>query len=62
MIERREQLGLALEARQAIGIAGDLGRKNLQRRVTLQLRVAGPVNFSHSPGADQREDFVRAQP
>ena len=39
MIQRGEDFGLTLEARQTIGIAGQRGREHFDRHVTFQLRV-----------------------
>ena len=61
MIERREQLRFALEARHAVGVRRERRRQDLQRDVAIQLRVARAIHFAHSPGAEGREDFVGAE-
>ena len=59
MIERRECFGLALEPRKAFGVGSkDLGQ-NLERDVTIEAAVAGPVHFAHSTRAQRRDDLVR---
>jgi hypothetical protein len=47
MIERRERSGLALEARQAIGIARECLGQHPQRDVTTELRVVRPIHLPH---------------
>ena len=59
MIQRREHLRFALEARQAIGIEREQFGQDLQRNVTIQLRVARAVHLAHGAGAEQRDDLVR---
>ena len=58
MVERSERLRLAREPRQAIGVARERVREDLQRDVAIELRVAGAVDLSHAAFADQRGDFV----
>ncbi len=48
VIQRRKRLGLASEARDAIGIVLHEGREDLQRDVTLQLRIARTIHLTHS--------------
>jgi hypothetical protein len=61
MVERREELRLALEALQAVGIGGPYGRQDLDRDVTAQRRVARPVDLAHASGAECRENLVRSE-
>ena len=51
MIERRQRLRFPLEARQSIRIRCEQFRQNLQRNITLQLRVERAINFAHSTRA-----------
>jgi len=60
MVERGERLGFALEPHEAIGIVGKRLRKNLQRDITRELRVPGPVHFAHTARAERGSDFVGA--
>src|SRR5687767_6289229 len=60
MTERGEDLRLALEARQAVGIERERVRDDLERHVAVQPRVARPVNLAHAAGAERADDFVRA--
>ena len=61
MIERGQQLGLALEARHPLRVFRKGSRQNLQRHITFQLRVLGPVNLAHAAYAERSENFVRAK-
>ena len=58
VIQRREGLGLAREARQAIGIAGEGVRKDLQRDVAIEPRVTGPEHLAHAAFPNAADDFV----
>ena len=54
MVERREDLRFALEAREPIGIvANDVGQ-DLDRDVAFQLRVARAIHLAHAAGAERR--------
>ena len=46
VIERREEVRLAREPRQAIGIARERVREDLQRDVAMQPRVVRPIDFA----------------
>src|SRR5437016_4716267 len=58
MIERRRRARLLLEPPQRLG-TGHIGRKNLQRDVAIEFRVARAIDLSHAPGADRRENAIR---
>ena len=58
MIQRRQDLGFALEAGQPFGVAGHLGRENLQRDLAFEVGIGRPVNLAHPAGAQQAGDFV----
>ena len=61
MIQRGERLGLALEARESIGVACEGLWQDLDRDITIELGVARPVYLAHSAFADLRGDFVDAE-
>ena len=61
MIERRQQLRLALEARHALGIIGQRRGQQLQRDVAAERGIAGAIDLAHAAGAEQRDDLVRAE-
>ena len=58
MVEGGEEMGLALEAGEALGVAGDLGRKRLDGDLAAELRVGGAVDLPHPP---RSQDLVGAQ-
>jgi hypothetical protein len=58
MRERGDGLGLALEARERVGVGGQLRGEDLDGDVAVELRVAGAVDLAHPAGAERREDFV----
>jgi hypothetical protein len=61
MIERSQRARLALETRKPIGIRGNRVGQHLDGDVTMQVRVARPEDFAHSPRTERREDFVGAK-
>ena len=61
VVQRRQDLGLATKARQAIGIRGHRRRENLDRDGALQAAVRGLVNLAHAAGADLANHFVGAE-
>ena len=58
MIQRRENFRFSLEPSQALFVPRELFRKNFDRHVSSQLRIACTVDFSHSAPADRLEDLV----
>ena len=61
MIQRRQDLGLTLKARQSVGISGERGRQNLDGDLTFQSRVGRAIHLAHAAFADRRGDFVDAE-
>jgi hypothetical protein len=61
MIERREDLCLTLEAREAIRIEREGLRQDLQRDVAIQFRIARAIDLTHAAGPERRLDFIRAE-
>ena len=61
MIQRRQSLRFALEAREAVGVVRERLRQDLDRDVAIQLRVASPIDLSHPAFADRRSDVVDAE-
>src|SRR5438128_1709671 len=61
MIERCEDLCLTREPCNAIAIARDVSRKNLDRDLTPKLRVAGAIDLAHAAGAQGGDDLIRAE-
>src|SRR5690242_17597434 len=63
MVDGGQELGLAAEAREAGGVAGDRIRENLDRHVPPELGVAGAVDNAHAAGAEPFLDpVVRQRP
>ena len=58
VVERREDLGFAPEAREPIGISGHRLGQDLDRHVALQVGVGGAVDLTHSASAELGEDLV----
>jgi hypothetical protein len=50
-----------LEAREAVDIRRELGRKHLDRDVTMQPCVACAIDLAHAASAERRQDFVRPE-
>ena len=57
MVQRRQHLGFALEARQALGIGGERRRQDLDRHLALEPRVGGAIDLAHTAGAERRDDL-----
>jgi hypothetical protein len=60
MIEQRKDFGFSTKPREAIRITRHGPRQNLDRDVTLQLRVGRAVDFSHPAGTERAGDLERA--
>jgi hypothetical protein len=58
MIERRQDPRFAREAREALGIAREHARQNLDRDVATELRIARAVDLAHPTGTEARDDPV----
>ena len=58
MVQRREHLGFALEARQPIRRRARSLGQDLDRDVAIQLRVARPEDLAHAAFADAGDNFV----
>src|SRR5207342_345298 len=60
MIERGQDLRLALEPRGALRVPGDQIGQDFDRDRSVQAGVAGLVNLAHAAGANCRDNFVGA--
>jgi len=58
MIERRQQLRLALEAREPVAVGGERLRQQLEGHLAPELRVGGAVDLAHPTRADRGADPV----
>jgi hypothetical protein len=61
MIERRENLCLAMEARKSIRIARESRRQNFQRDVAIELRITCAIHITHAACANGDDDFIRSE-
>ena len=59
MVQRRERLGFAFEACDALDVVGEHVGKNFDGDVAAEARITGPVHLAHSTRADGRDHFVR---
>ena len=58
MVRRCEHLRFTFESRQPVGIVGHVGRKHLNRDVTLQARIARAVHLAHVADAECSDNLV----
>jgi len=58
MVQRGQQVRLAREAGQALGIASQLRRQHLYRYLPAKARVRRPIDLAHAPRADGGGDAV----
>ena len=61
VVERGEQLRLALEAREPVGVGGERGGQQLQSHLAAEPRVRRAVDLAHAAGADRPDDLVRPE-
>src|SRR5262245_27613025 len=61
MIQRGEQLRLALKPGQALRILREKIRQDFDDDVTSEPAVACPIDFAHPTGADERDDLEHAK-
>ena len=61
MVERRQHFGLALETRHPIAIGCERFGQNLERDVSVELVVAGAIDFSHPADPERFENLVVPQ-
>ena len=62
MVDGGDRARLPLEPRQAIRVARERGRQDLDRDVAPEPRVARLVDDAHATGADKGHDFVGPEP
>ena len=58
MIERRQDLGFALEARHALGILREAGGQHLDGHVAPELGIGGAIHLAHAALAELGGDAV----
>src|SRR3989338_7024066 len=62
VIQSGEELRLALKSCDAVGLVSERVRKQLQRDIATELRVARTIHLTHAASADGGDDLVRAEP
>ena len=62
MVDRRQHPGFALESRHAGRVAREGLGQDLDGHLAAELAVMGPVDLTHSAGAERTEDLVGAEP
>ncbi len=62
VIQGGERPGFTGEAHDAVGVGGEGVGQDLQRDVTIELGVAGPVDLAHPAGSDRSHDLVLSDP
>ena len=62
MVERREHVGLALEADEPVTIVDEGLGEDLQRDVAGELCIGRPVHPSHTAFAEESDDVVVSEP
>ena len=62
MIQRGENLGFAMEAREPVRIGSERVGEHLDGDITIETRVAGAVDLAHTPGPQRAEDLVHTDP
>ncbi len=61
VVERREKLCFTSEPGDALGVAGELRRKDLDRDIPIQPGVARAIDLAHATLAEGADDLVRAE-
>ena len=61
MVERRDGVGLPVEAREAVGVVGGRVGQHLQGDLAAEPVVARAVDLSHAALAERRQDLVGAE-
>ena len=62
MVQRSEQLRLAMEPRDPLGIVREALGDDLQRDVTSESCIARAIHFAHAARTPLGEDFVGSEP
>jgi hypothetical protein len=58
VIQRREDVGFALEPRQPFGIVGEERRQDLDGDIAVELCVACPVDLAHAARANRGQNLI----
>ena len=60
VIQGGEELGFTLEASQSVLVSGEVLRQNLDRHVTIQLRIPRPIHLARGARAERLENLIMA--
>ena len=61
VVQRSEYSRLPFEAGQPLGVLRDLLQEQLDRHLAAELRILRPIDLSHAPGTEGRNDLVVTQ-
>ena len=61
MVQRGSGLRFLLEASKPFRVIGNMRRKDLQRDIPIQARIAGAIHLAHTARADGCDNFVRTE-
>jgi hypothetical protein len=62
MVQAGDGFCFALESLAQFRAIGEVSGQNFDRNNSIEARVAGFINFSHSARTNRGENFVRAEP
>jgi hypothetical protein len=60
MVQRREDLSLALESREPVGVVGERRGENFQRDVAVERRIPRAIDLAHAACAEDADDLIDA--
>ncbi len=61
MVQRRGGQCLLLKAAQAVRVAGNSERQNLEGDFPFETSVTSPIDFAHAPRTERANDLIRAK-
>jgi hypothetical protein len=61
VLQARDGLGLALETGTELLVLTEVRRKDFDRNLAVEPRVASPIHLAHTPSTQWRLDFVWAE-
>ncbi len=62
VIERRSRARLLCETQESFAVGQEAGRQNLQGHLPPETGIASPVDLSHPPRTQRKEDFKGPEP
>jgi hypothetical protein len=58
VVQGGQHVGFPFEARESVGVSGNLVRQGFDRNLALQLGVGRSVDLTHAPRAERRGDLI----